>query len=331
MRILLFGDGAWAANSLLQLRDAGHTIAAAVMRRQPSDAVLAETCRRLRLPILQPRRVNDADVVQTVAAFAPDLCLSISYNQILRRPILDAARRGFVNFHAGKLPYYRGRNVINWAIINGESEIGLTAHRIDEGIDTGDILLQRALPIHWTDTYGDVLNRVVAAFPDFVCETVARIASGDDQAQAQAHLPGTYFCGREDGDEWLDWNESSLNLYNKVRAITRPGPGARTLHGDKEVIIWRAAYDRAWPSYVATPGQVVGRSEKGVMVKTGDSTLLLEEVQTGDEPSRPPVWPIGTRLGLNLAGTVRALLSRIKELENRLSSEEKTHGASRSR
>jgi methionyl-tRNA formyltransferase len=144
-------------------------------------------------------------------------------------------------------------------------------------------------------------------------------------------LPGTYFCGREDGDEWLDWVDSSLNLYNKVRAITRPGPGARTLLGDREVIIWRAAYDRSWPSYVATPGQVVGRSEQGVMVKTGDSTLLLEEAQIGDEASRKPAWPIGTRLGINLAGTIRALLSRIQELENRLSSEEKTHGASRSR
>ena len=105
---------------------------------------------------------------------SPDLNLSVSYDQIIRRPLLEAAPLGFVNFHAGKLPIYRGRNVVNWALINGETEIGLTAHFMDEGIDTGDILLQRTLPIAWTDTYGDVLSRVVDAFPDLVRDAVAR-------------------------------------------------------------------------------------------------------------------------------------------------------------
>jgi len=93
---------------------------------------------------------------------------------------------GCLNFHAGKLPFYRGRNVINWAIINGEREIGITAHFMDEGIDTGDILLQRTEPIGWTDTYGDVLARVVAAIPPLVEESVELVASADYQVQHQA-------------------------------------------------------------------------------------------------------------------------------------------------
>jgi methionyl-tRNA formyltransferase len=205
------------------------------------------------------------------------------------------------------LPFYRGRNVINWAIINGEQEIGITSHYVDQGIDTGDIIIQRTLPISWTDTYGDVLGRVVDALPGLVVETVNAIAAGTAGRRPQAHLPGTYFGGREEGDEWLDWSDTSVNLHNKVRAITRPGPGARTVLGNKSVIVWRAYCDPAWPRYIAVPGQVVGRQgENGVLVKTGDSTLLIQEVQVDGEEPAVPRWRIGTRLGVDLVAALSA-------------------------
>lgn len=330
MRIMLYGDGVWAANSLERLYDQQHSIVGVVVRSKPSDTAMEETARKLGIPLFQPRQVNAPDFIEKVKSIAPDLCLSISYNQILRRPLLETARLGFINFHAGKLPYYRGRNVINWAIINGETEIGLTAHLIDEGIDTGDILLQKTLPIYWTDGYGEVLNRVVAAFPEFVLEAVEAFASGKIIPKPQAHLPGTYFSGREDGDEWLDWSDTSFNLYNKVRAIKRPGPGARTLIGDRVAIIWRVAYDASLPKYIATPGQIVGRNVDGAIIKTGDSTLLIQEVQIEDGISEKPSWPIGTRLGINLTSLIRTLLGRIENLEKQLSWRGTSHGASSS-
>jgi methionyl-tRNA formyltransferase len=311
LRILFFGDGAWATNSLQQLHAAGHTFVGLVARTRPSDGHLLETAERLGIPVFQPARVNAPEVVAQLADLQADVNLSISYNQILRAALLESAPLGSVNFHAGKLPFYRGRNVINWAIINGETEIGLTAHYMDEGIDTGDILLQHTLPIHWTDTYGDVLSRVVEAFPALVMETIERLVSGTLTPTPQAHLPGTYFGGREQGDEWLDWTETSRNLYNKTRAITHPGPGAVTLLGDQRVIVWRAAYDPAWPQYIATPGQVVGLRPTGVLVKTGDSLLLLEEVQVGAEPPAVPRWRIGTRLGINLMEYLQTLTANL--------------------
>jgi methionyl-tRNA formyltransferase len=264
---------------------------------------------------LQPKNVNAPEFVESIRKFGADLGLSIAFNQILRPPVLATTRLGFVNFHAGKLPHFRGRNIINWAIINGESEIGMTAHLIDEGIDTGDILLQRTLPIGWTDTYGDLLGRVVARFPEFVIQAVRMIGSNEITTQPQSHIAGTYFCGREDGDEWLDWSDSSLNLYNKIRAITRPACGARTLLGQKRVIVWKAAYDPAWPKYLATPGQIVGRRSDGVAIKTGDSTLALQEIQIESGPCEVPAWPIGTRLGIDLFKTIQALQARVSELE----------------
>jgi methionyl-tRNA formyltransferase len=294
---------------LLRLSKTPHCIVGVVLRKEPSDCTLFETVRTLGLPLLQPSNVNSLDFVERIKSLSPDLNLSISYNQILRRPIIASAKLGFLNFHAGKLPYYRGRNVINWAIINGEREIGITAHFVDEGIDTGDIILQRTLPIEWTDTYGDVLSRVVEAFPDLVLDSVALMASGQPKRAQQANHPGSYFPGRDKEDEWLDWSDNSFNLHNKIRAITRPGPGARTLLGEKEVRIWTAFYDPSWPKYIATPGQVVGRPNNGVLVKTGDSTILLSEIQIADV-CETPSWRIGTRLGINLIASLPNVVNR---------------------
>ena len=316
LRILFFGDGRWATESFLRLLAAHRTIVGVVIRQQPSEPSLCEQAQKHRIRVLQPPDVNAQDCIAEIASLAPDLNLSVSYNQILKAPVLHTARLGFVNFHAGKLPFYRGRNVINWAIINGEKEIGLTGHFVDEGIDTGDIILQKTLPIGWNETYGDVLDRVVGAFPDLVAETVEMIAGGTAKPRKQRDLPGTYVPGREEGDEWLDWSDTSFNLYNKIRGITHPGPGARTMLGAETVTIWRAKYEEAWPKYIATPGAVVGRDGNGVMVKTGDSTLLIQEVQIGDTPVKVPAWRIGTRLGLNIHAALQTMQARLTELEH---------------
>jgi len=297
LRLVLFGDGRWAADALRRLAHGRHHVVGVVVRERPSDGALVDAAQRLGVPVLRPHDVNDPGFVECLKSLEPTLGLSIAYNQILRPAVLESAPLGFLNFHAGKLPFYRGRNVVNWALINGEAEIGVTAHFMDVGIDTGDILVQRTLPVGWTDTYGDVLARVVEAIPALVEESVELVARGGYSVRRQADLPGTYFAGREPGDEWLDWSDTSVKLHNKIRAISRPAPGARTVLGGQTVIIWRAFYDPAWPKYVATPGQVVGRDAggAGVLVKTGDSTLLVQETEI-DGAVGAPAWPIGTRL-----------------------------------
>jgi methionyl-tRNA formyltransferase len=316
MRIILFGDGDWATNCLRPLRDSGHELAAVVLRARPTASGLAEAARSLDVPTLQPSRVNAPESVATIAGLKPDVNLSIAYDQIFGTPIRETAG-WFLNVHAGKLPAYRGRNIINWAIINGETEIGVTVHLVDHGIDTGDILLQRVLPIAWTDTYGDVLARVVREIPSIVVESLNLIASGRAEPRPQEGS-GTYFGARRDGDEWIDWSQSSADIYNKIRGITHPGPGARTMLGDRPVIVWRAAYDPRWPRYRATPGEVVGRAAgSGVIVKTGDSTVLLQDVQMDGRPSAIAAWPIGLRLGVDAGAMLSTLLARADWLQPR--------------
>jgi methionyl-tRNA formyltransferase len=236
--------------------------------------------------------------------------LSIAYNQIFRGAV-RATAAWFLNVHAGKLPAYRGRNVINWALINGEREIGITVHIVDDGIDTGDILLQRTLPIGWADTYGDLLARVVTEIPSMVVEVVDLVATGRAVRRPQGP-EGTYYGGRRPGDEWIDWSLSSFDIYNKIRGITRPGPGARTWLDGVPIVIWRATYDPSWPRYRAAPGEVVGRRPgHGVIVKTGDSTILLEEVQRESQPCHAPSWRLGSRLGLDSGTILTDLLTKM--------------------
>lgn len=319
LRFAVFGDGAWAAGSLRRLERDGHLPVAVVVRRRPSGTDLADAARAMEVPVLAPERVNDPAFADEIGRLAPDIGVSIAYDQIFRAPLFSLPRHGILNFHAGKLPHYRGRNIINWALLNGETEIGVTAHVVDDGVDTGDIVLQKTLAVGWTDTYGDVLARVVAMMPDVVSEAVGLVADGRAERRPQPRLAGTYFAGRERGDEWLDWHDASVRLHNKVRAISRPGPGARTLMGDATVVVWTALFDPSWPTYLATPGQVVCRiAGSGVLVKTGDSHLLVSEVQLEGGPVVTPDWPIGTRLGRDPLVEIPNLLARLRVLERRL-------------
>jgi methionyl-tRNA formyltransferase len=321
MDIVYFGDGFWATKCLQRILGEGHRAQAVVLRRKPSDPTLGDFARQEGITVCQPARVNTSEFVDQVGSLRPDLNLSFSYDQILRRPILETAQYGFINCHAGKLPFYRGRNVINWAIVNNEPEIGLTVHYIDEGIDTGDIIVQHTLPVDWDDTYGTIIEKVQEAFPAVVIEALQCITRNPEHRTPQAYLDGTYFSIRIPGDEWIDWHDTSLNLYNKIRAITYPGPGARTVLNGRTLIIWRTRYDERWPKYIATPGEVVGCIPgQGIKVKTGDSTLLVERAQFDDAcgAEQIPDFRIGTRFGINLLEAVYRLQHEVAILRTQL-------------
>ncbi|HEX6534319.1 MAG TPA: methionyl-tRNA formyltransferase [Gemmatimonadaceae bacterium] len=318
MRIVIFGDGPWAAATAARLADDEHEIVGVVPRTTPTSPALQQWALEWGAPVLRFASCNEPASVAMVRALGAELGVSVAYDQILRAPARAATTHGVVNLHAGMLPRYRGRNVINWAIINGETEIGVTAHWVDDGIDSGDIIAQRALPIALDDDYGAVLARVVATIPGMAAEVVSAIARGTAPRVPQDESRATYFGGRREGDEWIDWSLTGREIHDLIRGISRPGPGARTTLDGREVTIWRAAWDPAWPRYTAIPGQVVGRRPDGAsVVKTGDGTLLVREVQLegAGERAGAPRWRIGTRLGPSLAAELRALRRRVAELE----------------
>jgi len=319
MRIIIVGDGLWAAKSLNALVEEGFIVVAVVERQIPSDSYLRDRATILDIPVYRLRDINSVDSVEKLGNLQPDLIVSIAYDQIFRGPALRVAKTGTINLHAGLLPAYRGRNVINWAIINGEKEVGLTSHFINEGIDSGDLLIQNTLPIGWRDDYNTMLKKVQEALPKLAVETCSSIVNNAYARVPQPEDRATYMPGREEGDEWIDWSDKSINIYNKIRGITRPGPGAVSIHNGKRVTILRAEYELDWPDYAATPGVVVGRNRgKWVNVKTGDSVIRVHEIEDIEGNIRPPTWSMGTRLGYSVSSKLNDLDRRVKTLESLL-------------
>lgn len=280
-RVVLFGDGPWASDTLSALVTTGWDAPIVVGRSRPSDGCLLEVAQRLPATLyLQPARPSDPEFLKAIAQATPDVILSVAYDRVVPASLLALPKFGAVNVHAGLLPRYRGCNVVNWAIINGESHIGLTIHYMDEHVDSGPILTQTQLPIGRNEGYGDVLARVVNAVPAAVLHALALVLN-DSPGRSQDELDATYFPRRRDGDELIDWCMGSAQIHNFVRGITRPGPGAlgRTDSG-RDVRLWRTSHDARLPSYRSLPGVVLPEGPtNAVRVTTGDGVLDLLEFE----------------------------------------------------
>lgn len=303
MRIGYFGDGPWAHKALDLIGGTPEIqVAFVVPRYRRPDAVLQEYADRLDVPFLSAPDVNTDEFLGEVNECSADLHVSMSFNQIVRRALLESAPMGFINCHAGALPYYRGRNVLNWALINGEETFGVTVHYMDEGIDSGDIIVQEHVHIGKNDAYGEVLARAHERCARTLHKALLRLLNGSAPRIPQESIhPVGFYCGRRrPGDELIDWTAPSERVHNFVRGISLPGPGARTFMDDQEIAVLRAALIDGAPEYIGTPGEVVGRNDRGIVVKTGSRTIRLTEiadVATGGEliNRRTPVFAIGCR------------------------------------
>jgi methionyl-tRNA formyltransferase len=325
MRIGFFGDGGWAHLALERLAARrAFEIAFVVARHQQPDEVLRDWASRLSIPFYAPRDVNANSFISEIERHGPEVNVSMSYDQILRKRIIELAPMGFLNCHAGALPFYRGRNVLNWALINGENHFGVTVHYIDEGIDTGDIICQRFDRILPEDDYASLLDKVVRLCANTLVDALLQLTNGQIQAtpQAEIHPQGFYCSRRREGDEWINWQWPSERIHNLVRAITHPGPGARTVVDDEAIVVLESALINRAPAYIDRPGTVVGRTDEGVVVKTGDTTLLLKRIATwtdGDIGSeRTPRYSIGSVLGQSLRAEMERLRRRLEQLEKHL-------------
>lgn len=329
MRIGYFGDGRWARLALEKICKASRLeIAYVVARYDDPDSVLRDRAAELDVPFFAPENVNAPSFLGEIDAHEPDVNVSMSYDQILRKQAIEAAPKGFINCHAGALPFYRGRNVLNWALINGEDRFGVTVHYVDESIDTGAIITQRFGVITPQDDYQSLLDKAVELCADALLEALHDIRRGEvaPTSQKEIHPVGFYSSARREGDEWIDWSWSTERIYNLVRAIAPPGPGARTLRDGDPLVVTKAEQIPQAPEYIDRPGTVVGRDEDGITVKTGDTTLKVTEIADWDGEivnPRVPGHRIGTVFGRNLRSEVERLSDRVTQLEQRISQLEK--------
>ncbi len=278
-----FADGPWSHRAFEKLiTDKSISIKFIVPRSDTTDQTLKNFAAQYGIDYLCPVKINSPEFLETAAAYACDLFVSMSFNQIFRKDILRVPPMGVINCHAGKLPFYRGRNILNWALINDEKEFGITVHYVDEGIDTGDIIRQVCHPITDADTYATLLERAFTGCADVLVDAIKLIQQGNHRRISQASIhPVGFYCGiRKQGDEVINWNQSSRRIFNFIRAVCAPGPRATSfLHGTP-VSINRAVLIPGAPEYIGTPGQLLSKTASGFLVKTADSFIEIAEIET---------------------------------------------------
>jgi methionyl-tRNA formyltransferase len=326
MKIGFFGDGPWAERALASLaEDPRYGVAFAAVRASRPDQKLIDLAKKHGIPVLCPASINSAESLAEIRGFAADLHVSMSYDQILRTDILSLPPRGTLNCHAGALPFYRGRNPLTWAIINGEKEFGVTVHWVDLGIDTGDIVRQVKVPIGPNDTYATLLTSAIEVCAATLVSSVSDVHKKKDQRIVQSTIDpvGIYCCRRREGDEEIDWMSGSVQIERFVRALVPPGPGARTTWKNAPYAVLAAELIDGAKPYIGATGEVIGRDDAGILVKSGDTFVRLTRwapVQAdgslGD--SRTADAPRGTRLGRNLKAAVAQAEARIATLEAQL-------------
>jgi methionyl-tRNA formyltransferase len=296
MRLVFMGTPAFALPSLEVLLDRpGELVCVYTQPDRPSGRGLAPQPSPVKrraaeagVPVREPATLKDDAVFAEYAALRPDLCVVAAYGKILPRRYLDVPRLGCVNVHASLLPRYRGAAPIQWAIARGETETGITLMQMDAGMDTGDILAQRTIPIDPDDTAGTLEPRLARLGAEVLREALGRLRAGEalprtHQDASQATMAP--MLRKEDGR--LDWARPARDLANLVRALN-PWPSAWTHHRGKLLKVLRAApVPLASP---AAPGTVVAvsRSAGGRLeVACGQGALSLLEVQAEGRKRHP--------------------------------------------
>ncbi len=280
LKIGYFADGPWSYTTFKKLiADEDIFIGFICVRFDSQDETLKSYCEEYGIPCLKYKNVNEPTVINSLAKYECDLLVSMSFNQIFRAPIVDAFPLKAINCHAGKLPFYRGRNILNWVLINDEKEFGITVHYIDEGIDTGDIVLQQTFPINDSDTYATLLERAYRGCADVLYAAVRKFVEGSVTRQKQLEIDpvGLYCSQRKPGDEVINWNQTSRELFNFVRAICHPGPQARAFLNGSEMKINRVEMIEKAPAYKCITGAVLYKEEGNLIVKTADSSIRIVE------------------------------------------------------
>lgn len=232
------------------------------------------------IPVLQPERIRNQDAVAQIRALAPEAIVVMAYGQILPRSVLDLPKIACLNLHASLLPRYRGAAPIQAAIVGGDQATGITVIYMDEGLDTGDILLQKPLRILPNETGGSLHDRLAQLAPETLLDALAQLSAGNASRipQNSAHVTYAPKLTREDGR--IDWRESAELIERKIRAYDPwPGsfseienPGGKPRH----LKILQASVNE---KQFGTPGAICTPNESEFLVATGRGSLRLEEVQ----------------------------------------------------
>lgn len=285
MKIIFFGTNQFAVISLEALCNSRHELTAVVTQPDkkrgrglklafPPVKVFAE---KRSLKIYQPSLLKEESFIREISKISPDLLIVVSYGKILPKEVLDIPEIYAINLHASLLPKYRGAAPINWAIINGETETGITIIKMNEYMDQGDIITSRKVKIEPEDTTGSLSDRLARIGADSLLETIELIEKDKVVQLSQDDRAATFAPRIKKDDARIDWSKTSVEVSNFVRGMN-PHPGAFTYIGEKLIKIWKAKSLPVPEGYNA--GEIVDlKKEQGIVVSTGKGCLLITELQ----------------------------------------------------
>lgn len=288
LRIVFFGTGHLACESLSALSASPDTETVSVITQpdrpqgrhlQPQPSPVGLLAATLNLPLLQPVKARSPEFVAELARLKPELIVVAAYGQILPRSILDLPRQGCLNVHASLLPRYRGAAPIQWAILDDQPETGVTIMKMDEGLDTGDILSQETTAIAADDDGRSLHDRLAQMGARLLLKTIPEYISGSIAPRKQPAAGASYARKITKEDGRLDWTQPARALWNRVRALV-PWPGAFTTldSGSKPVLlkIWQTAVAE---NVTGSPGQVIEAHRDSLVFATGDTALRILSLQ----------------------------------------------------
>lgn len=294
MRVVAFGYMTWGRRTIEAVLDAGHDVPLIVTHPESDNAYekifnesVAELAADHGIPVLVRNRAEDAEVREAVAGADADVMVVSNWRTWLPPDVYSVPRLGTVNVHDALLPAYAGFAPLNWALINDEPEVGVTAHRMTADFDAGDIILQRSTPVTDEDTIVDLFDRTLAMFGPITVEAIDLVASGRHDWTPQDRTKASYFHRRCDEDNRIDWSWPARDIFNLVRAQVDPYPNAYCFYRGERLRVLRARVTD--DAIGGTPGRIVIRRGSGVVIVAGADArrgrnpgLLIERVRTDD-------------------------------------------------
>lgn len=284
MRIVFMGTPDFSVGTLRALAEAGHQIVGVVSQpdkprgrgKALAPTPVKEEALRLGLPVYQPARVREEGFVQTLRELEPDVIVVVAFGQIIPESILSLAPLGCINVHASLLPGYRGAAPIQWAVINGDAETGITTMQMDAGVDTGDMLEQVVVPIAPDETGGSLHDKLSAQGGPLILSTLKKLEEGTLKAVPQPSQGATHvgMLTKSFGD--IDWSQDAAQIERLIRGLN-PWPSAYTRLGEKTLKIWQAKVLDEEPD--GAFGQVVEAGKDRFLVKTGKGVLQILSLQ----------------------------------------------------
>jgi len=238
---------------------------------------VAETAAANGIPVFAPDNVNHPLWIEKIRKMKPDMIFSFYYRNMLTKEILDLAPKGAFNLHGSLLPKYRGRCPINWVILNGEKETGVTLHKMTPRPDDGDIVAQSKIAIDDQDTAKMLFAKSVAAAEKMLDTALPALLKGKAKCTPQDNSQATYFGGRKPADGEINWNKSAADVRNLIRAVTRPYPGAFSFQGERKCFFWDADVVKG----SGKPGTVLKKHPFTVACKTGAIRVNFAQLDNG--------------------------------------------------